>query len=164
MFITYRIYIYRKQTHEPPVPKKDRKDHKVKVSNPKPGPEKRQCTLQVAFSPVPSKMRPCIIFRGTGKRISRDETDAYHPDVDVYWQTKAWADTRICIERLEKTLEMLLKIWTIFFSFVITSRGRSVPNLERRCYCLRLWFGMGSRMVQNFGSLLINRARAKRVA
>ena len=74
--------IDRKKTYEHPVPQKDRKDHKVWVANPAPGLDKRQCTLQVAFSPVGNKMRLAIIFRGTGKRISKDETDAYHQDVD----------------------------------------------------------------------------------
>ena len=30
------------------------------------------------------------IFRGTGKHIRPDEKAAYHPDVNVYWQTSAW--------------------------------------------------------------------------
>ena len=97
--------IDRKTTYEPKVTKENRKDHKVWVANPGPGLEKRQCTLQIAFSPVGSKLRIAIIFRGTGKRISEDEKAAYHKDVDIYWQENAWADTKVCCEWVNRTLK-----------------------------------------------------------
>ena len=60
---------------------------------------KRFCTLQIcARSAVdPSKPRRgqpkiAVIFRGQGKRISAEERPAYHPDVLVRFQPKAWAD------------------------------------------------------------------------
>jgi hypothetical protein len=74
---------------------------------------KRQCTAQICFrpeAPPPSpetasaeaKERfrqhsmaqppPCIIFRGTGARVSQRELDAYPPDLVVLWQPKAWVD------------------------------------------------------------------------
>ena len=40
--------------------------------------------------------RLCICFRGTGQRISSSEVDAYHPDVIVQWQRKAWYDGATC--------------------------------------------------------------------
>ena len=61
-----------------------RGDHKVWVRQPASGLEKRQCSLQVCFSPVKDKCRIAIIFRDTGKRISEDEKAAYHKGVDVY--------------------------------------------------------------------------------
>ena len=65
---------------------------------------KRFCTLQVAArcsngSPdVPRRGQPrlSIIFRGTGKRISPEERAAWHPDVWVRFQKKAWADEAMC--------------------------------------------------------------------
>jgi hypothetical protein len=59
------------------------------------GLDKRQCTLQLVFSPdLPAdrQPKPGIIFRGKGTRIPRSETEAYHTGVHVYWQPKAWVD------------------------------------------------------------------------
>ena len=53
------------------------------------GLEKRQCTLQLAFSPASANIRPGLIFRGSGKRISQDEVLAHHKSVDLFWQEKS---------------------------------------------------------------------------
>ena len=47
---------------------------------------------------VPRRGQPrlSIIFRGTGKRISPEERAAWHPDVWVRFQKKAWADEAMC--------------------------------------------------------------------
>lgn len=37
-----------------------------------------------------------MIFRGQGKRISDEERKAWHPDVQVRFQPKAWADSEYC--------------------------------------------------------------------
>ncbi|CAB1106446.1 unnamed protein product [Ectocarpus sp. CCAP 1310/34] len=57
---------------------------RVAISQPFPGLEKRQCTMQVIF--------------GTGKRISPVEKAAYHKDVDVFFQENTWADQKFCME------------------------------------------------------------------
>ena len=65
---------------------------------------KRFCTLQVAARcangspnlPRHGQERLLIIFRGTGKRISPEERKAWHPDVWVRFQKKAWADEALC--------------------------------------------------------------------
>ena len=65
---------------------------------------KRFCTLQVAArcsngSPdLPRREQPrlSVIFRGTGSRISPEERAAWHPDVWVRFQKKAWADEAVC--------------------------------------------------------------------
>ena len=93
--------IDRKTTYQESAPKG--KKEKVWISQPSCGLEKRQCTLQVCFSPVKDKCRVAIIFRGTGKRISADEKKAYHKGVDVYWQGCAWADRTVSVEWLDKT-------------------------------------------------------------
>ena len=67
---------------------------------------KRFCSLQVAArcanGPVdwPRRGQPrlTIIFRGTGKRILPEERQAWHPDVHVRFQSKAWADEALCAE------------------------------------------------------------------
>ena len=40
-------------------------------------------------------MKPGIIFRGSGKRLS-DELKHYDPRVAVFFQKHAWADRVIC--------------------------------------------------------------------
>ena len=84
-------------------------DHKVWISQPGSGLDKRQCTLQVCFRPSGEQPRLGVIFRGTGKRISQDEKEAYHPDVDVYYQENAWADTKVSVEWVQKTLSPSVK-------------------------------------------------------
>ncbi len=63
----------RKTTYEVHVSKEDRRSHRTWISTPVPGLEKRQCTLQVCFSPEGPPVKIAIIFRGTGKRIAEDE-------------------------------------------------------------------------------------------
>jgi len=47
-------------------------------------------------------MLTCLIFRGTGKRISHDERAQYDPDVFVIFQPKAWMDGTALDEWTEK--------------------------------------------------------------
>jgi len=65
---------------------------------------KRQCTFRICFRPTGDQPKLGIIFRGTGKWISEDEKKAYQPDIDVYFQENAWADTKVSVEWVEKTL------------------------------------------------------------
>lgn len=65
---------------------------------------KRFCTLQIiarasnGSSDKPRRGQPKIgiIFRGKGARISDDERAAWHKDVHVRFQPKAWADAAYC--------------------------------------------------------------------
>jgi hypothetical protein len=68
--------------------------------------EKRMCTLQVCFSPDPKGPQPRagLIFRGQGLRISAYEKAAWHPDVDVSFNEKAWANDAWCLEHIPKQL------------------------------------------------------------
>ena len=93
------------KTYDLPVSKSERRDYRTWVSTPGSGLDKRQCTLQICYSPSDTKVRIAIIFRGKGKRISEDELKAYHKDVDVYWQSNAWADTEFSIQWAKKTLK-----------------------------------------------------------
>ena len=75
--------------------KQERKNGMVKKKTPHAGLCKRQATIQLvctdgSFVDDPPPITVC--FRGTGRRISQDERDAYHPGVKVIWQRKAWFD------------------------------------------------------------------------
>ena len=97
-----------KKTYDVHVPKTERREHGTWVSQPGSGLDKRQCTLQICISPE-GKVRLAVIFRGKGKRISPDEKESYHKDVDIYWQPNAWADTEFSIEWVRKTLKPAVK-------------------------------------------------------
>ena len=95
---------------------------RVAINQLGPALSKRQCTAEVIFRPEPppppadappevkrkykenlmEQPPPCLIFRGSGVRISQDERDAYPPELVVLWQPKAWADrptTVACVEK-----------------------------------------------------------------
>ena len=67
---------------------------------------KRFCTLQVAArcangapdAPRRGQPRLTILFRGHGKRVSAAERTAWHTDVHVRFQRKAWADEALCAD------------------------------------------------------------------
>lgn len=86
----------------------DQHKEKVWISQPGSGLEKRQCTLQVCLRASGEQPRLAVIFRGKGK-VSADEKMAWSPDIDVYFQANAWADTEFSIEWVEKTLAPMVK-------------------------------------------------------
>ena len=61
---------------------------RVSIAQPFSGLEKRQCTIQPTIGPGGKLMQCAIIFRGTGKRISKVEKKAYDPRVDVFFPEK----------------------------------------------------------------------------
>jgi hypothetical protein len=72
---------------------------------------KRQATLLPCFSPRGPLPNLAIILRGTGKRVSRVETAALAaaaPNVDVYWQPKAWSDRPVMQDWQERTWKPFL--------------------------------------------------------
>ena len=77
---------------------------KVWISQPGSGLDKRQCTLQVCFRPTGKQPRLAVIFRGTGKRITEAEKAASDPDVDVYFQENAWADTAFSVDWVNRMI------------------------------------------------------------
>ena len=53
------------------------------------GLDKRQATVQLTvFAGAVPRVRPTIIFKGTGKRIPKTETAQYDERVRVMWQKK----------------------------------------------------------------------------
>lgn len=60
------------------------------------GMEKRQCTVQlIIFADGEPHVKPLLIFRGQGKRISKKEKEAYDKRVVIKFQKKAWCDEAI---------------------------------------------------------------------
>ena len=57
---------------------------RVSIAQPFSGLEKRQCTIQPTIGPGGKLMRCAIIFRGTGKRISKVEKKVYDTRVDPF--------------------------------------------------------------------------------
>ena len=104
--------------------KEKRKNHKVWIANPGAGLEKRQCSLQICFRPVGEQPKLGIVFRGKGN-ISEAERAAYPDNVDVFFQSKAWVDTPVCLEWLEKTLSPIVKDENRFVIFM--------DNLTAQC-------------------------------
>lgn len=67
---------------------------RVHIGQPFPGLEKKHCTVQPTIVLGGKTMRCVIIFRGKGTSISRVGKAAYDKRVDVFFQPKAWADTK----------------------------------------------------------------------
>lgn len=72
----------------------------VWCSNASSGLDKRQCTVQLTiFADGVWRVRPTIIFRGQGKRISPNKKRSWDSRVNAMFQPKAWCD------------ENLMKVW-----------------------------------------------------
>lgn len=133
-----------KRTYEVPMGKgKERQDHRVWVAQPGSGLDKRQATLQMCFSPL-GMVKPALIFRGTGKRVSQDEVTAYHSDVDVYWQPNAWADTAFSVEWVRRTLSKDVADLNEYVLFCdnLTAQTSDAFLREVRQHNGIVWFGV----------------------
>ena len=65
----------------------------------KSGLDKRQATLQLTvFADGVDRVRPTVIFRGKGLRISDNEKQSYDRKVKVMYQEKVWCDEEIMKE------------------------------------------------------------------
>ena len=61
-----------------------------------PGRDKRQATVQLTvFADGVDRVRPTIIFKGEGLRITTKEKESYDKRVRVMFQEKAWCDENI---------------------------------------------------------------------
>lgn len=103
-------------------------DDKVWVATPGSGLDKRQCTLQMCFSPEDNNCRIDIIFRGSGKRIADEEKQLYHKDVDVYWQKNAWADLDFSLEWIKRTLKPAVENCGLEFLLICDNLGCQVKE------------------------------------
>lgn len=90
----------------------DKGDNRVWIAGNKNDDGKRFCTLQLAarcHNGDPTKPRRgqpkiTIVFRGQGARLSQREKDAWHKDVNVRFQPKAWFDDSLCLKYAEKEM------------------------------------------------------------
>ncbi len=84
---------------------------KVQVKTQAEGLSKRQATIQLCFGPAPPGTgvanKVCIIFRGTGQRVSAVEKRAYDPRVVVQFQPKAWMDRAVALDWIERVWKPL---------------------------------------------------------
>ena len=121
------------------------REHKVWISQPGSGLDKRQCTLQICFRPTGKQPRVAIIFNGKGKRKSEDEKNAWHPDVDVYFQENAWANTAFSVEWVKRALSPIVQHsidrFVLFFDNLSAQESyefkKSVSDLNGVC-----WYGL----------------------
>ena len=96
-----------KKTYEYVAPGKS-KEHNTWISQPGSGLDKRQCSLQVMVRGEGKQPKIAIIFRGKGN-VKQHEKQAWHPDVDVYFQPNAWVDEATCMKWTEKTLKKFVE-------------------------------------------------------
>ena len=137
---------------------------KVWLSIPGSGLDKRQCTLQVCFSPEDNTCRIAIIFRGTrdGYFISDKEKDLYHPDVDVYWQKSAWADTEFSVKWIENTLKKAVETSDTEFLLLCDNLGCQVKEEFKNAirslngivyYCLKSKIPIHNNQIFHFSNM-----------
>ena len=70
--------------------------NEVWCSNASSGLDKRQCTVQLTiFADGVSRVRPTVIIRGQGKRLSPKEKRSWDSRVNVMFQPKAWCDENV---------------------------------------------------------------------
>lgn len=133
-----------KRTYEYIGEGEEQRNHKVWISQPGSGLDKRQCTLQVCFRPTGGQPKIGIIFRGTGKRISADEKEAYHPDVDICFQENAWADTNVSVEWVKRTLTESVKDDERFVLFCDNLTGQVSSEFKEAVAKLGgvVWYGL----------------------
>ena len=90
------------------------------------GHDKRQCTVQLTiFADGEPRIKPFIIFKGTGKRISAKETNQYDNRVVVKFQENAWCDE-------EMMIYWLRQMWNSFTLFSTQKRSRLLVIDEHR--------------------------------
>ena len=121
--------VNRTTTYDEEIAKKLRKYCKVWIANPGAGLEKRQYSVQLAFSPEDDNLRVAVIFRGTGKRISEDEINSYHKSV-MYTGNRMHVHTRQCVNWAQKTLAPTMKEKQDFMLFCDNLEGQNTSLFQ----------------------------------
>ena len=83
----------------------DQHNEKVWISQPGAGLDKRQCSLQICFSPEGKQSPLGIVFRGAGKRRSENERSSWHKDGHTFFEDNAWVDTKVTVDWVNKSLK-----------------------------------------------------------
>ena len=133
------------KTYEVPLSKDERRNHRVWVNQPGSGLNKRQCTLQLAFGPK-SIIKPALIFRGLGKRISLSEMSAHDKDVDIYFQENAWADTKFLVKWVNNTLKPAVENVNEYVLFCDNLTGQTTDEFKKEIRKTNgiVWFGVAN--------------------
>jgi hypothetical protein len=75
---------------------KNPRGEQCRVAQPGDGLDKRQATLHLTTRAEGEQIvKPVLVFRGQGVRISAQEIVQYPDNIKVVWQPKAWVDTTI---------------------------------------------------------------------
>ena len=82
---------------------------RVWVRQPGEGLDKRMCTVFLTIRGDGMQPVPLLVFRGKGKRISKDELAAYPPGVVIVWQPKAWVDRDTAVKWAERVMVPFVK-------------------------------------------------------
>ena len=86
-----------------------------------------------------------------GKRISAVEKASWHPDVDVYFQTNAWADTNFCAQLVKKPLKLVVE--SRFVIFLDNLEGQIADEFKQEVAKLVASVGMGYQEQHIYGNL-----------
>lgn len=83
-----------------------------------------------------------IIFRGTGARITQDEKESWHKDVDVFFQENAWADTPVCVDWVNRTLKRAVEDTDRFVLFCDNLSAQVSDEFKEAVSAIRgvVWF------------------------
>ncbi|XP_065658758.1 jerky protein homolog-like [Hydra vulgaris] len=139
--------VHGKKTYEY-VPKGQGATYNTWISQPGSGLEKRQCSLQIMFRPEGEQPKLAIIFRGQGKRISKDEKLAWHKDIHVYFQQNAWLDQNVCKHWCDKTLLPFVKEQKLdkFVLLLDNLKGQMQEDFKDAVAAAKglLWYGLPS--------------------
>ena len=91
-------------------------------------PARDSALLMYAF--VLKENRLAVIFKGQGKIISEAEKQVWDKDIDVYFQSKAWADTKYCVDWVNHTLKPLAGKESHFVLFCDNLEGQIADRFK----------------------------------
>ena len=93
------------------------------------GLDKRQCTVQLTiFADEIPRVKPLVIFRGTGKRITFQEKLKYDKRVSVCFQENAWCDEAVMIRWVKHQWKLCIEGPTMFC--LDQHKAQKTPSIE----------------------------------
>ena len=77
-------------------------------------------------------------------QITNDEREAWHKDVDVYFQENAWADTEFSVSWVNKTLKAANKGTDRFVLFYDNLSAQVTDNFKDAVFSIGglVWYGV----------------------
>ena len=106
--------------------------------------DKRQSILQIMVHAEGEKPRMAFIFCSQGKQICPDEKNAWHQDVNVFWQKNASANTEMSLKGAKGTLIKSLNGLDRFVLYLYNLRGKESDSFKSAVAELNcvVWFGL----------------------